>query len=471
MSSNRTVASSACPTAAPPTRRRNARRQIDASDLAHLIGERLAALEHDRLPDHSSPCALLLVRLTVNDGPRVLLPTVCARSMLPIIRSRLADVLQEADRYSILGPTEVLVFLNCVKSESVARLAMTRLLRALTPRSGGDSAFAQFNPAIGGAMPSAQTRTAEQLAAMADLACGIAGESEERLHLVVGGAAVPDRSDLVPELRAAIESNRLDVHYQPQFSFARRHCSTVEALVRWPRPPGATPVAPDTLVDVASRHGLIQALTRFVLNTSFREARELSRSGPELGVAVNLSPTQFGDAELPDVVAQALSVWSFPPELLTLEITEVSDMRDAQAALTAMKRLRNLGIRLSIDDFGTGFSSLARLRAMPLAELKIDRLFVAGMNRSRADLQIVRSVIDLAHNFELEVIAEGVEDEATVRHLHALGCDAIQGYFYARPMGIDNLRTWWEKRPDFASLLDDPPAQDHSTLTVTAAPI
>ena len=126
--------------------------------------------------------------------------------------------------------------------------------------------------------------------------------------------------------------------------------------------------------------------------------------------------------------------------------------------MSTMTQLRNLGTRLSIDDFGTGYSSLARLRAMPLAELKIDRLFVANMNRSRADLQIVRSVIDLAHNFELEVVAEGVEDETTTRHLQALGCDAIQGYFYARPMRAEHLRSWCDNPLDFARLLDVPPA-------------
>lgn len=460
MPPDQSAASSVLLAVAPPARRGKTRQQVDPSDLARLIGERLAAIVSEPLSEASQPCALLLVRLTGNDGPRVLLPTVSARSMLPMIRNRFAGVLQDDDRYAILGPTEVLVFLGSVPSQSVARLAMTRLLRALTTRPPGNGAVALFNPAIGGAMPSAQTRSAEQLAAMADGACAIAGESENRLHLVIGGAPVPDRSDLVPELRAAIEANRLDVHYQPQFHFARRRCSTVEALVRWPRLQGAEEVAPETVVEVACRHGLIQALTRFVLNSALREARDLSRSGLELGVAVNLSPTLFGDADLPDAVAQALSVWSFPPELLTLEITEASDMRDTQTALDAMRRLRNLGIRLSVDDFGTGFSSLARLRAMPLAELKIDRLFVANMNRSRADLQIVRSVIDLAHNFELEVVAEGVEDEETARHLHALGCDAIQGYLYARPMPVENLRGWWERQPDFNALLEVRPGSD-----------
>ncbi len=430
-------------------------RQVDASELAQRIAGRL---RQDPATRYAPTCALLLIRLTGGDGPRVLLPLVSSRSVLAILRSRLGQVLQQADRYAILGPNEVLVLLDRVPSASIARLAMARLLRALTARPAGKPASAPFNPAIGGAIATPDIRTAEQFAALADAACAVAVESEDRLHLAAGGAAASDQIELVQDLRAAIEGNRLEVYYQPQFRLATRRCATVEALVRWPRPAGADPVPAEALVDLACRHGLIQALTRFVLNTALRQAREMARDGSPLGVAVNLSPMLFGDVDLPETVAQALDVWSFAPELLTLEITEASDLRDAQAALGAMQRLRDLGVRLSIDDFGTGFSSLARLRAMPLAEIKIDRLFVANMNRSRADLQIVHSVIDLAHNFELEVVAEGVEDAATARHLEALGCDAIQGFLCARPMPIAALHAWWRAQPDYAALFADPPA-------------
>jgi EAL domain-containing protein (putative c-di-GMP-specific phosphodiesterase class I) len=438
--------------AARAPRRVSASRQIDGSDLARLIRERLDARARETPAQQASPCVLLLIRLTAHDGPRVVLPTVSARTMLAVLRSRLASVLQAQDRYSIIGSNEVLVFLNRVRSEGIARLAMARLLQALGPTATGK---VTLSPAIGGAIPSPETSTAEQLAAIAEAACVTAGQSEGRLHLVVGGATVPDHSDLVHDLRLAIETNQLEVHYQPQLNFDQRRCLTMEALVRWPRPAGRKPVMPDVVVDIACRHGLIQALTRFVLNTALREARDLARRGHELGVAVNLAPVLFGDPHFPATVAQALSVWNFPARLLTLEVTESSDLQDTEAALLVMQRLRTLGTRLSIDDFGTGFSSLARLRAMPLAELKIDRLFVANMNASQADLQIVRSVIDLAHNFELEVVAEGVEDPATARHLRGLGCDAIQGYLFARPMGIEKLRGWLDAQPDIASLLED----------------
>jgi EAL domain-containing protein (putative c-di-GMP-specific phosphodiesterase class I) len=435
-----------------------AQREVDAAGIAQLIEERLG--EREGLPPAADPApafALLLIRLAPHDGGRLLLPTPSNLALLADLRGRLAGALRGEDRFSVLGINEIAVFLARVRSASVARLAMHHLKRALTLRGETDGEMREVHPAIGGAMPSAGTRCAEQLAAAAESACRTASGKEDRLHLQVDGGSGPDRSELVPELRAAIEGNRLEVHYQPLFSFAHRRCTTVEALVRWPRAAGRQPVAPDAVVDIARQHGLIQGLTRFVLNTALREIGGMAPSGIGLGVAVNLSPALFGDADLPETVAQALSVWGVAAERLTLEITEASDIGDSAAAMDAMARLRTLGARLSIDDFGTGYSSLARLRAMPLAELKIDRLFVANMNRSRADLQIVRTAIDLAHNFELEVVAEGAEDEPTVRHLHRLGCDAVQGFFIARPMPAQSLRAWWGSQPDCRAWMDSPP--------------
>ena len=418
-------------------------REVDASEIAHTIEERLRA--HGGQSAASGPAAafaLLLIRLAPHDSGRLLLPTAYNTALLAVLRGRLSDALRGEDRFAVLGVNEIVVLLERVKSPSVARLAMNHLMRSVTLRVGRDGAVGEVHPAIGGAMPSAGTRRAEQLAALADAACRTAAEREDHLHLQVDDAPEGGRSELVPELRSAIEGNRLQVHYQPLFSYVHGRCTTVEALVRWPRAAGMEPVAADAVVEIARQHGLIQGLTRFVLNTALREIGGLARRGIELGIAVNLSPALLADADLPETVAQALSVWGIAAGRLTLEITEASDIRDSAAAMETMTRLRSLGMRLSIDDFGTGYSSLARLRAMPLAELKIDRLFVANMNRSRTDLQIVRTAIDLAHNFELEVVAEGVEDEATAEHLQRLGCDAIQGFLIAKPMDAQALQGW-----------------------------
>jgi EAL domain-containing protein (putative c-di-GMP-specific phosphodiesterase class I) len=190
----------------------------------------------------------------------------------------------------------------------------------------------------------------------------------------------------------------------------------------------------------------MDGLTRLVLNTAMRYAANFDRQGARLDVAVNLSPSMMADGALPDRVAQALATWDLPAGRLVLEVTENSIIRDGEATLGVMRRLDALGTRLSIDDFGTGHSSFARLRDMPLAELKIDRLFVANMTTRREDLQIVRSVIDLAHNFDLRAVAEGVEDGATLAMLQGMGCDAVQGYYCARPMSAEELMQWWPHR-------------------------
>jgi EAL domain-containing protein (putative c-di-GMP-specific phosphodiesterase class I) len=150
---------------------------------------------------------------------------------------------------------------------------------------------------------------------------------------------------------------------------------------------------------------------------------------------------------LPELVSQMLARWNLHPRRLILEVTEDSIIRDNAAATGLMMRLHESGVRLSIDDFGTGHSSFARLRDMPLSELKIDKLFVANMMNRREDMQIVRSVIDLAHNFDLRAVAEGVEDADTFAMLRDMGCDAVQGYYCALPMSAEELVKWWPERP------------------------
>ncbi len=146
------------------------------------------------------------------------------------------------------------------------------------------------------------------------------------------------------------------------------------------------------------------------------------------------------------MVEQALGTWGVDPAKLTLEITESAMIGDAERSMAMLTRLKSTGVQLSIDDFGTGYSSLAYLKRFPVDELKIDRLFVNGLLTDRGDLQIVRSVIDLAHNFELRAVAEGVEDEATRAELARLGCDLAQGHFLSRPLPERDFRAWWKAR-------------------------
>lgn len=190
----------------------------------------------------------------------------------------------------------------------------------------------------------------------------------------------------------------------------------------------APPFPPPLVVAVAEQSGKIGFLTAAVLNATLRQLSLWIRAGLNMRVSVNLSPHNLRDTELPDVVARALETWRVRAELLTLEIVESSVIHSLSEAASILQRLKGLGVKLAIDDFGTGYSCLAYLRQLPLDELKVDRAFVRNLRQSKEDRQLVQATIDLAHNFDLRAVAEGVEDEATLGTLRDMGCDLIQGY-------------------------------------------
>jgi diguanylate cyclase (GGDEF)-like protein len=251
----------------------------------------------------------------------------------------------------------------------------------------------------------------------------------------------PRRLALAGELRRAIDSGELEVHYQPKADLKTGAVRGVEALVRW-RHPTYGMIGPDHFVPVAETAGLIRPLTTMVLNQAVRTVRELQTLGHDLEVAVNLSVRSVLDVNLPDQIAEVLASHGVAPSKLTLEITEGSVMADPSRTIGILRRLAGLGTSISVDDFGTGFSSLSYLKRLPATEVKIDRSFVAGMLTNVSDAAIVRSTVDLARNLGLRAVAEGVEDQATWDALADLGCDLAQGYFISRALPPDELRAW-----------------------------
>jgi diguanylate cyclase (GGDEF)-like protein len=242
-----------------------------------------------------------------------------------------------------------------------------------------------------------------------------------------------ERVRLLPQLQEAIEKGEIVVHYQPQVDAGSGRVVAVEALVRWQHPvQGLLP--PATFVDLAENSGLIVPITTFVLREALAAARTWRSMGHDVGVSVNLSARQLSDLALPEHVARVLAASGVPASALTVEVTESSLMTDARAARAILHGLRALGVQLSIDDFGTGYSSLALLQQLDVDELKIDRSFIQGMASSGHDETLVRSVIELAHNIGLAVVAEGVETTGIASQLAALGCERLQGYLFGRPL-------------------------------------
>jgi diguanylate cyclase (GGDEF)-like protein len=236
------------------------------------------------------------------------------------------------------------------------------------------------------------------------------------------------RLALAGELRRAISESELVVHYQPKADLERGEVISVEALVRWQHPDlGLLP--PGEFVPMAEQTGQIRPLTLFVLDAAAAQAREWGDSGLDLKVAVNLALANLIDSQLPEDVAVLLAKHKLPPSRLILEITENVVMADPVRTLEILERLRSLGVGLSLDDFGTGHSSLAYLRQLQVDELKIDRSFVTDMVNDGQNAAIVRSTIDLAHAVGVRIVAEGVEDADTLFTLKAMGADEVQGFY------------------------------------------
>src|SRR3954447_8576209 len=236
------------------------------------------------------------------------------------------------------------------------------------------------------------------------------------------------RLALAGELRRAISDRELVVHYQPKADLGRGEVISVEALVRWEHPElGLLP--PGEFVPMAEQTGQIRALTQFVLDTAAAQASEWDDVGLELAVAVNLAMANLVDTKLPDDVAAVLAKYKLPPSRLILEIAENVVMAGPPRTLAILERLRGLGVGLSLDDFGTGHSSLAYLRQLQVDELKINRSFVTDMVHDGQNAAIVRSTIELAHAMGVRIVAEGVEDADTLFELKAMGADEVQGFY------------------------------------------
>jgi EAL domain-containing protein (putative c-di-GMP-specific phosphodiesterase class I) len=215
--------------------------------------------------------------------------------------------------------------------------------------------------------------------------------------------------------------------------------------VRWQHPERGL-LGPGDFLGLAERTGLIADVTRWVLNAAVRQCGEWRRQGKELPVAVNLAAANIVDSTLPDAVAGILHRWDVPGRLLECEISEDTVMGDPRRATDVLERLRAIGVRLSLDDFGTGHSSLSYLKRLPLDEVKIDRSFVIGMAEDASDAAIVRSTIDLARHLGLAVVAEGVETSEVLDVLAALECDVAQGFLLSRPLPTTELDAWLATR-------------------------
>jgi diguanylate cyclase (GGDEF)-like protein len=288
--------------------------------------------------------------------------------------------------------------------------------------------------------------TADELIQQAELAM-FSATSTNKAYVVYSpdlNQENPHRVALIGDLRRTIENDQLELNYQPKIDVFSNEITSVEALVRWTHPEHGR-ISPEEFVPLAERSRLIQPLTRWVADTALRESANWHKCGLDIGTSINISAHDLSNPELPDVFAELLAEHNVSPDWITLEITESSIMDDPKLALTVLNKLNEMHFHLSIDDFGTGYSSLAYLSKLPAQEIKIDQSFVMGMIENKNDALIVKATIDLGHNLGLKVVAEGVENEEVWLRLKQMDCDILQGYFFSRPLEIDELYKWLQE--------------------------
>ena len=265
------------------------------------------------------------------------------------------------------------------------------------------------------------------------------------------------RLSLLGELRGALTRHDLVLHFQPKISLTSGDVVGAEALVRWNHPSRGL-ILPDEFIPMAEHTGLIRSLTRYVLDAALAQERRWIDEGRPLPISVNLSARNLMEDRLVEQIVDLLHRHGVPPALLELEITESSIVTEPARARALLARLRALGIRVSIDDFGAGFTSLAVLKNLPISELKIDRSFVEAMTSRPSDALIVRSVVQLSHNLGLVAVAEGVEDPSVLAALTTMGCDVVQGYHFSRPLAADAFSAWFGRHRAGQSATFDLPA-------------
>ncbi len=243
------------------------------------------------------------------------------------------------------------------------------------------------------------------------------------------------------KLRTALENNTFSLNYQPQISLRDNSVVGLEALLRW-NAFDEVPLSPSAFIPIAENMGLMPSLGKWVVDNACKQAALWQKSFGKLRVAINLSSIQLYQTNLVDSLMRVMKEQGVSPENVEFEITESAVMRNMDTAISTMRRMRQQGFHISLDDFGIGYSSLSYLKKFPVSKLKIDQSFVQGIETDPVDAAIVRSVIGLGHSLNMKVLAEGVETEAQLDRLGNEGCDYIQGFYFSRPLVADAVTAY-----------------------------
>lgn len=367
--------------------------------------------------------------------------------LLQIVATRLTGVVREGDTAARLSGDEFVVLVEGSALDAGAELVAERLLEVLRQpydieRSGELGRQLSITPSIG--VASGLRGDAVELLRDADLALYEAKAAGRNCYVLFESGmqtAAQDKLTLEMELAEALKSKQLFLLYQPTFDLQSESVIGVEALIRW-RHPTRDVIPPVEFIPIAEESGLIVPIGRWVLQEACRQAAKWHEDGHRIGMSVNVSGRQLDHDKLIDDVRLALEHSGLDQNALTLEITETTLMRDAQATARRLQELKQLGVRIAIDDFGTGYSSLAYLRQFPVDALKIDRSFIGGIAASKEAAALIRTLVQLGKTLKIETLAEGIEDQVQLETLQREHCDNGQGFLFSRPLDVSAVEAF-----------------------------
>jgi diguanylate cyclase (GGDEF)-like protein len=368
---------------------------------------------------------------------------------------RMRDSLKEKDVLARLEGDQFLVVLPGADKDAGLATAET-LARLLDSGLTIQNINVTLDACIGMCVYPEHGRQPDELLRRAAVAKNDAQQSQKNVHVYQNGREARHVRQLaiLGDMRRAATENEWELYFQPKIALDDGSVCGAEALLRWTHPElGEIP--PAEFVPLAENAGNVGMLTEWVLRKAIAQARNWQEAGLELAIAVNLSGRDLLNDKLPYLIMQILRENELDARSLILEITEDALVQDIDHAIMVLKYLRDMGAKISMDDFGTGYSSLSQLQLLPVDEIKIDRAFITDLPDSEANAAIVRSVIELAHNLGLELVAEGVETVAALDWLREHGCERAQGFYISKPMPPHKLKIWVDKWTDSGNKADD----------------
>jgi diguanylate cyclase len=368
--------------------------------------------------------------------------------MLSTAARRLLNVVRQTDVVARLGGDEFGILLGGVGEEANAEFVATKVVKALEePFDIAHDAPISINASIGVAMYPRHGKDPAELIRSADIAMYEAKRTGRGISVYSPAhePATADRLSLETEIRNAFDHGQMLQYYQPILDLRTGRIEKAEALIRWNHPDRGI-LSPAAFLPVAESSGIMLKVATFCLDDALRQRQAWSRNGVDVTISMNLSPSVLRDAEISEILSELLDKWETPHNGLEVEIIESAIVKDPVQATAVLSLIQALGIPLSLDDFGTGYSSLTNLREIPFQQIKIDKSFVTTMLDETGDAAIVRALIDLGQALGRKVVAEGIEDLATLRKLREWGCDFGQGYFISKPIPAADFEEFVRKR-------------------------